>query len=158
VEVVNLHDVIEDSLRTLQNQHRFRAVTVHRDYADGLPAIRGHVAHLGQCFINIIKNAIEAMPENGGVLTLVTKRSDRREGIVFECRDNGKGIAEDRIKDIFKPFYTTKEAGKGTGLGLYISHEIVKKHGGRIDVVSEGNRGSVFKVELPLSPQHSDPE
>jgi two-component system NtrC family sensor kinase len=158
VESLNIHDVIEESLKILQNQCRSRAVAVQRDYQEDLPQVKGHFAHLGQCFVNIIKNAVEALPEKGGVLTLVTRKNDRRDGIVFQCRDNGKGIEAEHLKDIFKPFYTTKDAGKGTGLGLYISHEIVKKHGGRIDVVSEGNRGSTFTVELPLSPQRLEAE
>jgi len=69
--------------------------------------------------------------------------------VVIECRDSGKGISDNQLQNIFKPFYTTKEVGKGTGLGLYISHEIVKRHGGLIHVESEEGKGSVFSIELP---------
>jgi two-component system NtrC family sensor kinase len=69
--------------------------------------------------------------------------------VVIECRDTGKGISDNHLQNIFKPFYTTKEVGKGTGLGLYISHEIVKRHGGHIHVESEEGTGSVFSIELP---------
>jgi signal transduction histidine kinase len=69
--------------------------------------------------------------------------------VVIECRDTGKGISDNQLQNIFKPFYTTKEVGKGTGLGLYISHEIVKRHGGLIHVESEEGKGSVFSIELP---------
>ncbi len=150
VESVNINGVIEDSLRILQNQYKYHAVTIQRDFQDDLPDIKGNFAHLGQCLMNIIKNAIEALPEKKGIITITTRESDRKEWVVFECRDDGAGISQEYLKDIFKPFFTTKEVGKGTGLGLYISHEIIKKHGGHIDVVSELNRGSTFKVELPL--------
>jgi two-component system NtrC family sensor kinase len=63
--------------------------------------------------------------------------------------DTGKGIADGQVKNIFKPFFTTKPVGKGTGLGLYISHEIVKRNGGNISVKSEEGKGSVFSIELP---------
>ena len=69
--------------------------------------------------------------------------------MAIECRDTGKGIPARHLKDIFKPFFTTKGVGEGTGLGLYISHEIIKKHGGSIDVTSEAGRGTSLTIELP---------
>lgn len=153
VESVNINGVIEDALRVLQNQYKHHAVTLQKDFQIGLPDVQGNFAHLGQCVMNIIKNAIEALPERKGVVTLTTRKSDRKDWILFECRDDGTGISQENMKDIFKPFFTTKEAGKGTGLGLYIVHEIIKKHGGRIDVVSELNQGSLFKIELPSNPR-----
>jgi len=151
VESVNINRVVEDALRILHNQYRDQAVIVRKDFQKDLPDVKGNFAQLGQCFMNIIKNAIEALPDGRGTVTITTGKSDRMKGVAFECRDNGAGISQENMKDIFKPFYTTKEAGKGTGLGLYISHEIVKKHGGRIDVASERHQGSIFRVELPLS-------
>ena len=68
---------------------------------------------------------------------------------MITCGDTGKGIPMDQIKDIFKPFFTTKTVGQGTGLGLYISHEIIKKHGGSIHVRSDVGQGTVFTIELP---------
>jgi C4-dicarboxylate-specific signal transduction histidine kinase len=70
--------------------------------------------------------------------------------VVFECRDNGPGISEKVMKDIFKPFFTTKEVGQGTGLGLYISHEIVCRHHGRILAMNHSQGGAVFQVALPV--------
>jgi two-component system NtrC family sensor kinase len=151
VESVNINGVIEDSLRILQNQYKYHAVTIQRDFEEDLPDVKGNFAHLGQCLMNIIKNAIEALPEKNGTITLTTRKSDRKDRVIFECQDDGTGISQEYLKDIFKPFFTTKEVGEGTGLGLYISHEIIKKHGGHIDVVSELNQGSTFKIELPLS-------
>lgn len=150
VESVNINHAVEDALRILQNRYKHHAVTIRRHFQKDLPDVRGNFAQLGQCFVNIIKNAVEALPDGKGDLILTTKENDQGEGVLFECRDSGTGIREEHLKDIFKPFFTTKEPGKGTGLGLYITHEIIKRHGGRIDVVSEWRRGAAVRVDLPL--------
>jgi two-component system NtrC family sensor kinase len=69
--------------------------------------------------------------------------------VLVECRDTGRGIPAVFLKDIFKPFFTTKTVGRGTGLGLYLSHEIIRRHGGEIRVASEEGRGTTVTVELP---------
>jgi two-component system NtrC family sensor kinase len=97
----------------------------------------------------VIKNALQALPEKGGKVTLATGYVSETDTVFIECRDTGKGIPRDELNDIFKPFFTTKPVGKGTGLGLYISHEIIKRHGGDIYVASEEGAGSVFTVKLP---------
>jgi two-component system NtrC family sensor kinase len=75
--------------------------------------------------------------------------------VIVEIGDTGLGIPEAHLKDIFKPFYTTKEVGQGTGLGLYISHEIIKRHGGTIQVHSEPGQGTVVTIELPCHRRES---
>jgi two-component system NtrC family sensor kinase len=111
--------------------------------------MEGNFANLGQVFINVIKNAVESLHEGQGKITLVTRYKKDTCSIFIECRDTGKGIPDNQMQNIFKPFFTTKPVGKGTGLGLYISHEIVKRHGGSIHVESEEGKGSVFSIELP---------
>ena len=71
--------------------------------------------------------------------------------VIFECEDNGPGISNEVMKDIFKPFYTTKEVGKGTGLGLYISYEIVRRHNGNIFANNNASGGATFRVQLPVT-------
>lgn len=152
VEDVNLNRVLEDALRVLHNMYKHLDVTVERNFDDDLPAIKGNFANLGQVFINIIKNAVQALPEGKGTIALTTRHvPGKADRIVVECRDNGRGIPPEIQKDIFKPFFTTKEVGKGTGLGLYVSHEIIRKHRGSIAVASEPGKGSTFTVELPLN-------
>jgi two-component system NtrC family sensor kinase len=150
VEDVNMNRVLEDALRVLYNMYKHLGVVVEENYDSDLPLIKGNFANLGQVFINIIKNAVQALPEGKGTITLTTRYNHGKDRIVVECRDNGRGIPLEVQKDIFKPFFTTKEVGKGTGLGLYVSHEIIRKHKGSISVTSEPGKGSAFTVELPM--------
>jgi two-component system NtrC family sensor kinase len=147
VEPVDINVAIDDALRVLYNQYKHLQIEIEKMYDNDLPVVEGNFANLGQVFINVIKNAIESMDDGHGKLTMVTKRN--KDSVLVECRDNGKGIPAEHVKNIFKPFFTTKPVGKGTGLGLYISHEIVKRHGGDVHVESREGEGSVFLIELP---------
>jgi two-component system NtrC family sensor kinase len=147
VEPVDINVAIDDALRVLYNQYKHLQIEIEKRYDKDLPVVEGNFANLGQVFINVIKNAIEASDNGHGKLTMVTRHD--KDSVLIECRDNGKGIPDDHVKNIFKPFFTTKAVGKGTGLGLYISHEIVKRHGGNIHVESREGEGSVFLIELP---------
>lgn len=149
VESVDINTAVEDALRVLHNHSKHLAVAIEKHLAEDLPRVEGNFANLGQVFINVIKNAFQALPGGRGQVVLATRYDREADRVVVECSDTGEGMPETRIKDIFKPFFTTKEVGKGTGLGLYISHEIVKKHGGSISVVSALGKGSVFTIELP---------
>jgi two-component system NtrC family sensor kinase len=148
-EDVNLNAVIDDALRVLYSQYKGMDIAVEKKYDPALPILKGNFSNLGQVFINIINNAIQALPECGGKVTLSTSYDREKDCVVAECRDEGSGIPADIVKDIFKPFFTTKEVGKGTGLGLYISHQIIMKHRGDIRVRSEVGKGTSFTIELP---------
>jgi len=103
-----------------------------------------------QVVVNLGLNAIQAMPD-GGVLTVRTRASEAG-GAYFEVEDTGIGIAREQLARIFEPFYTTKEVGEGTGLGLSVTYSLVQRMGGKINVTSEPGRGSCFRVELPATP------
>jgi len=130
----------------LHNTYKNSPLKINRNYG-ALPAVRGNFGALGQVFINIIKNAVEAAPGERGEISISTSRLNKR--VVVECSDNGAGIPREIVKDIFKPFFTTKEVGKGTGLGLYICHEIVNRHGGSIYAGSNPGGGTRITIELP---------
>jgi signal transduction histidine kinase len=107
---------------------------------------------MSQVFINIILNALDAMPD-GGRLAVTTRRGyddQGNESLMIEFADTGTGIAADDLEKIFDPFYTTKEVGKGTGLGLSLSYNIVKRFKGDIKVESETGRGTIFTILLPV--------
>jgi signal transduction histidine kinase len=107
---------------------------------------------IAQVFINIIMNALDAMPE-GGLLTVTSRHSRDERGldtIFIDISDTGTGIAQSALVKIFDPFYTTKEAGKGTGLGLSLSYNIVKRFKGDIKVASELGKGTTFTIVLPV--------
>jgi two-component system NtrC family sensor kinase len=148
VEPVNMNCVVEDALRVLHNQYKTLPTEIIREYDDALPIVEGNFANLGQVLINIIRNALQALPEGKGRITLTTRQL-QHDMIAVECRDTGIGIPEASLKDIFKPFFTTKTVGRGTGLGLYLSHEIIRRHNGQIHVSSEEGKGTIITVEMP---------
>jgi signal transduction histidine kinase len=101
---------------------------------------------LKQVFINLLKNAVEAMPD-GGIVTVTVQQAEH-DKVLVRFEDQGQGIPKERIQKLGEPFYTTKE--KGTGLGLMVSFRIIEEHGGNIRVTSEVGIGTIFDVELPL--------
>jgi two-component system NtrC family sensor kinase len=152
-EAVDLNLVVRDTLRVLSNPCKHAAVRVVEDLADPLPAVRGNFANLGQVVLNIIQNAIQAFVPPGGCIELTTRLDAERREVVFCCRDNDPGIDPAIRQHVFKPFFTTKPVGQGTGLGLYICHQIVQKHGGAISLTPAEPRGTLVTVRLPLNPK-----
>jgi two-component system, NtrC family, sensor kinase len=149
-EEVDFNAVIQDALRILYNQYKRRGLTVSENLDPGLPPIRGNFSSLGQVALNLIKNAIQAIGEESGAIHLATVSDREASQVVFTCADSGPGIPGAIRKDIFKPFFTTKPVGQGTGLGLYICHEIVARHSGTIALESKGEEpGAKFVVRLP---------
>jgi two-component system NtrC family sensor kinase len=148
-EPVAMNDVCKDALKILHNQYKGTGIEIVEVYQESLPEIRGNFANLGQVCLNIINNAIQVVDSRGGKIVIETRYDDHSSMVVFECEDNGPGMSEEVMKDIFKPFFTTKEVGKGTGLGLYISHEIVRRHNGNIFAQNNQKGGATFRVELP---------
>jgi len=149
VEDVDINSTLDDALRVLENLYKPTHINIVKDFDTGIPMVNGNFANLGQVFINVIKNAIQSFPDQKGTITLKTRYKKETNGVEIECRDTGIGIPNEIINDIFKPFYTTKEVGQGTGLGLYIAHEIIKKHEGLISVSSKQGRGTTFTIDLP---------
>jgi signal transduction histidine kinase len=101
-------------------------------------------------FLNLMLNALDAMPD-GGVLRIKIVNTQDRESVAVKVEDTGIGIPKQNLRDIFDPFFTSKKAAKGTGLGLSVSLGIVQKHGGDIQVESEVGKGTVFTVLLPVA-------
>jgi signal transduction histidine kinase len=146
-----LRSVIERSLSLVEHELAARNITCVRSLEPGLPALLADPRQLEQVFLNLFMNALEAMP-TGGTLTIETGRRRRGTELCVEARvgDTGCGIPPESLPRIFDPFYTTKEVGQGTGLGLSVSYGIVRAHGGSIDVESKVGQGSTFSVILPV--------
>jgi two-component system NtrC family sensor kinase len=149
-EAVDMNLVVRDALQVLYNRYKYAEITLNRDLQPELPTLIGNFANLGQVVLNIIQNAYQAVAEGEGRIDLSTAYDSRRRQILFHCRDNGPGIDPDLRKDVFKPFFTTKPVGQGTGLGLYICHEIISRHGGTIEIAPHYNKGTQVTVRLPL--------
>jgi len=141
-----LTKLVEESLILVQNQLKSNNIEVRQELAR-LPAMDCDPAQIKQVFLNLMVNACEAM-ESGGVLTLRCWETHNPREAVVEIGDTGTGISEEDRRKIFDPFFTTK--GKGTGLGLSVVLGIVNRHGGKIEVDSGKNRGTRFRVVLPL--------
>jgi len=137
---------IKDALIILNNKFKHR-ITIIEDY-DTESVIDCVPGKLNQVFVNLLSNAIDAIPEKGKIFISTKYRDDVFE---VEIRDNGIGIKADSISNLFDPFYTTKDIGKGVGLGLYIVYGIIEQHKGKIDIKSEEGKGTSFKILLPVS-------
>ena len=146
VQSVNIHEGLDNTLVVLRSKLK-PGIAVHRQYAPDLPKIQAYGSELNQVWTNLIDNAIDAM-DGKGEITLRTWQEG--QWVIVEISDNGPGIPQLIQAKLFDPFFTTKPPGKGTGLGLNISHTIVvEKHHGRIDIHSQPGSTS-FEVRLPL--------
>ncbi|MDQ2690213.1 MAG: ATP-binding protein [Chloroflexota bacterium] len=147
VQRVDVRVGLEQTLTILR--HRLKEIEVRRDFAEELPEIEAYGSELNQVWTNIVDNAVDAM-DGRGTLTIGAQPEEEPGGLgvrVTIC-DSGQGIPPDVRQRLFEPFYTTKEPGRGTGLGLHISHNAIVRHGGRIEVESEPGR-TCFIVTLP---------
>lgn len=143
--LTDINNMINETLSLIEYQPSMKKIVIKKDIDSELVPIEADHLQLKQVFLNIILNAVQAMPE-GGELKITTRNVNK--GVEVAISDTGIGIPEEERKKIFQPFYTTKK--DGTGLGLSISYGIIKEHGGEIYVESEIGRGSKFRIFLPL--------
>jgi PAS domain S-box-containing protein len=144
---VDVNAVVEGCVR-VASAHRKRATRIEERYG-GLPPVWASAGQLRQVFLNLIVNALDVVADAGLVRVETAVEGERA---VVRVSDDGPGILPEHRERLFDPFFTTKPAGEGTGLGLYISHQIVRGHGGEIVVDSTPGRGATFEVRLPLAP------
>ena len=143
---VDLNLCVENALRLCANEITHKASVV-RDLSE-LPQVRCYPQQIEQILVNLIMNALQAIPDRG-----VIGVGTRKEGhdAVIRIRDTGTGITPEHLKKLFEPFFTTKPVGKGTGLGLHVAYKIARAHGGRIDVTSTVGAGSEFSIVIPIA-------
>ncbi len=142
---VDVHRVIDMALNLLRNRYK-RRIEIERNYCKN-GEIEVMLGKIEQVFLNVLSNSIDAI-EGKGKIVIRTRRG--RKNFFVEISDNGCGISEGDLKKIFDPFFSTKEVGEGLGLGLSISYNIVKSHGGDIKVESKKDKGTTFKIILPI--------
>jgi two-component system NtrC family sensor kinase len=147
--LTNLNETLERSLELVQHELLSRSVRLDFEPDPELPPILASQDHMQSVWLNLMLNAIDAMDKIPGEIRITTRRVG--DEIHVSISDNGKGIPPERLSRVFEPFYTTKAPGRGTGLGLSVSHRIVKQHGGHIRVESQMGVGSTFTVILPIS-------
>lgn len=151
LEDVDINKILNQTVNLLENYAGINNIEIMMDFSEDLPVIAGEQAQLQQVFLNLISNAIDAIGKNG-LIRIKSTLSDK--DILVDIEDDGPGIPDEQIGKIFDPFYTTKETGKGTGLGLWISYDIIEKIGGDIRVSSKPGSGTSFTVEIPVIIPH----
>ncbi|NOY12695.1 MAG: peptidylprolyl isomerase, partial [Deltaproteobacteria bacterium] len=140
----DINQCLENTISIAWNELKYK-VTLDKNFGS-LPLLHCHPQKLNQVFLNLLVNSAQAIEEKG----IIKIRTWHEQDNIF-VENTGVGIPEENLHRIFEPFYTTKEVGKGTGLGMSISYEIIKEHGGEIGVVSTVGEGTIFTVRLPLN-------
>lgn len=149
----NLNDIVSEGMFFFEARCERSGVELTRELEEGLPDVVADADQLNQALVNLVVNALQAMP-SGGRLTLRTKSADSTVSLSVE--DTGCGMSEEVVEKLFIPFFTTKDIGQGTGLGLPVAHGIVAAHGGWIRVDSEVGKGSAFEIRLPVSREDTE--
>ncbi len=142
----DVNQAIEKAISLVAHQAQMQGVKVIKELSPSLPLITADFDQLQQVFTNLILNAIQAMPQ-GGELTIRTRLVGDGQ-LRVDVQDTGCGISKENLRKLFTPFFTTKEKGKGVGLGLAVTHGIIERHKGRIEVQSEVGKGTTFSVYL----------
>ncbi|MGP0566588.1 MULTISPECIES: ATP-binding protein [unclassified Nitrospina] len=153
-QTVNINERIDAALDIALLDSYSDDIALEKHYGN-LPKVKAKPEELQQVFLNIVRNAVQAMEGKG---TLTIKTFQQNGTVTVSIRDTGPGIAEEHLTRIFDPFFTTKEQGSGTGLGLNIVHRVVEKYGGHIDVKSQVGKGTTFIINLPTSPEPANTE
>ncbi|MBW1766018.1 MAG: PAS domain-containing protein [Deltaproteobacteria bacterium] len=146
---VDLNEVLGQVISLTSHKMEIQNIQLRKKFSSSPLMVNGDVNQLQQCFLNLIFNAIEAMPQ-GGQLSVISEWDNEQKNARLEFRDTGCGISEKNLDHIFDPFFTTKEEGAGTGLGLSIMHGVVKAHKGEIKVKSRVGKGSSFILNFPI--------
>jgi signal transduction histidine kinase len=141
----SVNQILRETLDLLRPEIENRGQRIHEKLAAHLPNVPCDAAQIKQVFVNLIRNAMQAM-SRGGELSIESGAAS--EAVFVSISDTGSGIPEEKLNRIFQPFFTTKK--KGSGLGLMIVQRIIRDHAGRIDVESKPGRGTTFRVWLPL--------
>jgi signal transduction histidine kinase len=155
-EVVDVHELLDSTLR-LVSRRLGPVARLSREY-DAEGRVSGDRTRLSQVFLNLLTNAIDACnAAHASRHVILVRTEDVADGVAIEITDSGPGIPLELHPRVFTPFFTTKEVGEGTGLGLYISRRIIESHGGALDFRSEAARGATFRVFLPSRPRSDRP-
>ena len=146
---IEAREIVRSTVALVKNQIMLAGIRLDVEIPEALPPVRGNIRSLQQVFMNLLLNAIQAMPDGGAITINVA--AEGPDFVRFDIGDTGVGMKPEAMEHIFEPFFTTKSVGHGTGLGLSVAYSIVKRHQGRIEVKSEIGMGTVFTVLLPVA-------
>jgi two-component system NtrC family sensor kinase len=145
--LIDVNRVVEDTLAVLSHAIKRAGIVTRKELSERVPPLCDDESRLGQILMNLILNSIQAMSSRGGVLRIATAAENG--AVRLDIEDTGDGIPAKILGRIYEPFFTTKPADKGTGLGLFITHQVVTEMEGTIEVQSEQGQGTLFTVRLP---------
>jgi two-component system NtrC family sensor kinase len=148
VETLQINEFVTEVVDLLSQKFKYANINVDVQLHPELPTIQASATEIQQVLMNILQNAVYAMEKTGGKIIIMTGMDDQHLSV--SIKDTGPGIPSDNLARIFDPFFTTRPVGKGTGLGLSICYGIINKMGGRIDVESKVDEGTIFTIVLPL--------
>lgn len=152
-EIVNIDKEIDDVLGLVGYELKLEKIEISKNIEKGLPNILVDRKQFQEVLFNLIRNAGQAIGEKGKIA--ITAKQDKNK-VFIDIKDSGSGIPEDKIKQLFNPFFTTKDPGKGTGLGLFIVRQVVEKNGGRIHLKeTKVGEGTTFTIEFPAAPEEA---
>ena len=146
---VSVADAAQRAVQALGPALQESKVHIRLEDADHWPKVLADTDQLLQVFLNLIQNAVQAIQDGGEISIRVRPVGKQTQRIEIEIEDDGAGIAPEHLPHLFEPFYTTRP--KGTGLGLFVAHGIVQRHGGSIEVVSAPGQGTRFRILLPAA-------
>ena len=147
VSNVNINDILKEVLELVRYKSRYEKIEIQTNLQSDLPDVIGDPTGLRQVCMNLLINAHQAIKEAG--IVEITTGMTKHSMVMFQIKDSGCGITRDAIEQIWDPFFTTKDVGQGTGLGLAVTYNIIKRHGGEISVESQLGKGSKFTVRIP---------
>jgi len=149
MRMLNINDVIKKAISIISHPAELQNIRILADLCPELPDMQGDGDKLEQVFVNVMVNALQAMPD-GGKLTVYSRMTEDSRFVKIEISDTGCGIPQEHLSKLFDPFFSTKRTGEGTGLGLSVTLGIVEKHNGTIDVKSKVGEGTTFVIRLPV--------
>ncbi len=152
-ERVDLNEAARAAVRLARTTLEKSTARFQATLAEGLPPVRGNPQRLEQVVVNLLVNACEALPGPGRAVRLATRREGER--VVLEVSDEGVGIAPEHLARVTEPFFTTKRAGGGTGLGLSVSAGIAREHGGALEIASAPGAGTTARLVLPAAEEEA---
>lgn len=145
----DVNETIQRTLALIGHELGSRSISLQFEPAMDLPPVNASQDRLQGVWLNLLLNALDAVDRPQGLVSIKTRRDGDNVEVVVS--DNGQGIPADKISRIFEPFYTTKDPGVGTGLGLTVCHQVITRHGGKILASSQEGQGATFTVILPIS-------
>jgi two-component system NtrC family sensor kinase len=152
---VQIDELLQRCILLSRHKLELSNIRLESDVRPNIPPVEGDFNQLQQCIINLIFNAIDAMP-NGGTLDLAGRFDADRDMVIVAVKDSGRGIPHDVLPHVFEPFFTTKNEGYGVGLGLSTVYGIIERHKGNVNVESRPGEGALFRLELPVTGSKDD--